>query len=57
MGAVLSQEGEHNTPSLTKCLKPIQHPIAYYSNTFISAERNYNIYKRELLAVMKSLAH
>ena len=58
MGAVLSQEGEF-TPNFnpSKCLKPKLHPIAYYSATFIPVECNYNIYKRELLAMMKSLAH
>jgi hypothetical protein len=53
LGAVLSQEGE-----LEKAKgKPILHPIAYYSATFTPMERNYDIYERELLAVMKSLAH
>ena len=53
MGAVLSQEGETN-----RCTqKLIQHPITYYSSTFIPAERNYDIYERELLAVLKSLEH
>jgi hypothetical protein len=53
LGAVLSQEGE-----LEKAKgKPILHPIAYYSATFTPTERNYDIYERELLAVMKSLAH
>jgi hypothetical protein len=37
--------------------KPTLHPIAYYSATFTPTEWNYDIYKRELLAVMKSLAH
>ena len=53
VGAVLSQEGETNPRSQ----KPFLHPIAYYSSTFIPAERNYDIYKRELLAVLKSLEH
>jgi hypothetical protein len=53
LGAVLSQEGE-----LEKAKgKPILHLIAYYSATFTPTEHNYDIYKRELLAVMKSLAH
>jgi hypothetical protein len=53
VGAVLSQEGETNP-----CFKkPFLHPIAYYSSTFIPAERNYDIYERELLAVLKSLKH
>ena len=53
VGAVLSQEGETNPRSK----KPFLHPIAYYSSTFIPAERNYNIYERELLAVLKSLEY
>ena len=57
VGAVLSQEGENTTPSLLKRRKPILHPIAYYSATFTPTERNYDIYNRELLAVMKSLRH
>ena len=56
VGAVLLQEGEAMT-SQTKTHKPKLHPIAYYSATFIPAERKYNIYKRELLAMMKSLTH
>jgi len=31
--------------------------MAYYSATFTPTERNYDIYERELLAVMKSLQH
>ena len=58
VGAILSQEGDiSTTPTLSKRQKPILHPVAYYSATFIPAERNYNIYKRELLAVMKALTH
>ena len=53
VGAVLSQEGGTNP----RTQKPAQHPIAYYSSTFIPAERNYDIYERELLAVLKSLEH
>jgi hypothetical protein len=56
VGAVLSQWGT-NPPSAHKYLKPKNHPIAYYSATFTPTERNYDIYKRELLAIMKSLAH
>ena len=33
------------------------HPTTYYSATFTPMEWNYDIYERELLAVMKSLAH
>ena len=57
MGAVLSQEGKYLTPTLAKQHKPILHPIAYYSTTFTQTERNYDIYERELLAMMKALAH
>jgi hypothetical protein len=56
VGAVLSQEGEL-TPSLAKRQKPTLHPISYYSATFTPTEHNYDIYERELLAIMKSLAH
>ena len=53
VGAVLLQEGEINP----RTKKPTQHPIAYYSNTFTPTERNYDIYERELLAVIKALQH
>ena len=55
MGAILLQEGE--IPPNVKTTKPLLHPIAYYSALFIQAERNYDIYKRELLAVVKALKH
>jgi len=58
MGAILLQEGETSTTSaLSKRQKPVLHPVTYYSATFIPAKRNYDIYKRELLAVMKALSH
>ena len=53
VGAVLSQEGEINPH--TK--KPTQQPITYYSATFTPTERNYDIYERKLLAVIKALTH
>jgi hypothetical protein len=56
MGAVLSQEGK-TSPTLAKHAKPVTHPITYYSATFTPTEQNYDIYERELLAIMKSLAH
>jgi hypothetical protein len=56
VGAVLSQEGK-TSPALAKRAKPATHPIAYYSATFTPMEQNYDIYERELLAIMKSLAH
>ena len=57
VGAVLSQRGKHDSHTLAKRRKPILHPTAYYSNTFTPTERNYDIYERELLAIMKSLGH
>ena len=57
MGTILSQEGDHQTPTLAQCTKPALYPIAYYSATFTATEQNYNIYKWELLAIMKALAH
>jgi hypothetical protein len=56
VGAVLSQQGR-NPPYTRRNLKPKHHPIAYYSATFTPTERNYNIYERELLAIIKSLGH
>src|SRR5712675_1341755 len=53
MGAILLQEGESST--ITQNAKPKLHPLAYYSASFIQAQRNYDIYKRELLAVVKAL--
>ena len=41
MDAVLSQEGELNP----RTKKPMLCPIAYYSNTFMPTERNYDIYE------------
>jgi hypothetical protein len=61
VGAILSQEGgseeseEENTTQKLK--KPKLHPLAYYSATFTPTERNYDIYERELLAVIKALTH
>jgi hypothetical protein len=57
MGAILSQEGINDTTALAKHTVPKLHPIAYFSATFTPTEHNYNIYEKELLAVMKSLAH
>jgi hypothetical protein len=56
MGTVLSQRGT-NPPGVCKYLKPKTHPIAYYLATFTPTERNYDIYERELLAIMKLLTH
>ena len=57
MGTVLSQEGNHVTPTLAKQHKLILHPIAYYLAMFTPTKWNYDIYERELLAVIKALAH
>jgi hypothetical protein len=46
-GAVLSQKGEDGK----------KHPIAFYSATAIEAERNYDIYDLELLAIVKACRH
>ena len=32
-----------------------QHPIAYLSKTFTETERNYDVYDRELLAIVRAL--
>ena len=45
IGATLSQQDELQR----------WHPVAYYSETLSEAERNYDIYDRELLALVKSL--
>ena len=34
-----------------------RHPVGYYSSTLNEAERNYDIYDQELLAIVKSLKH
>jgi hypothetical protein len=51
VGAILSQEGGSTGQ------KPRLHPITYYSATFTETERNYDIYNRELLAIMKAITH
>jgi predicted aspartyl protease len=33
----------------------VRHPVAYLSKTFAPAEKNYEIYDRELLAIMRAL--
>ena len=45
MGAVLSQRDEHDK----------EHPIAYMSKTFTGAQRNYCIWRKEFIAVVKAL--
>jgi hypothetical protein len=44
---VLSQKGEDGK----------KHPIAFYSATAMEAERNYDIYDLELLAIVKACRH
>src|SRR5882762_9438750 len=44
-GAVLSQKGDDG----------LWHPVVFMSKSFIEAERNYDIYDRELLAIIKAL--
>jgi RNase H-like domain found in reverse transcriptase len=55
VGAILSQEGGSLTSNPSQ--KPKLHPIAYYSATFIQTECNYDIYKQELLAIIKAISH
>ena len=45
LGAILLQRGSDGK----------RHPISYYSRTLTAAEWNYDIYKRELMAVMEGL--
>ncbi len=47
IGTTLSQQDERQR----------WHPVAYFSETLSEAERNYNVYDRELLAIVKSLQH
>jgi RNase H-like domain found in reverse transcriptase len=55
VGAILSQEGGSSNPNTMQ--KPKPHPIAYYSATFTETECNYDIYKWELLAIIKAILH
>ena len=45
IGAVLNQKREDRKT----------HPVAYYSESFSAPERNYDMYDRELLAIIKAL--
>jgi hypothetical protein len=47
MGAVLSQKKTDSK----------KHPITYYSKTLSTAERNYDVYNLELLAIVNALDH
>ena len=51
MGTVLFQDGELNP----RTQKPMLYPVVYYSSIFTPTERNYNIYEREFLGVLKAL--
>jgi hypothetical protein len=55
VGAILSQEGGSTNPNTNQKLK--LHPVAYYSATFMETKHNYDIYKWELLAIMKATTH
>jgi len=58
VGTILSQEGESDILHIeTPHKKPKLHPVTYYSATFTETEYNYNIYDRELLAIMKAITH
>jgi len=57
-GTILSQEGESDILHIeTPHKKPKLHPVAYYSAMFTETKRNYDIYDRELLAIMKAITH
>jgi len=47
IGATLNQKDEQGR----------WHPVAYYSTTLLETKRNYDIYDKELLAIVKSLHH
>ena len=47
LGAILSQKDEQGK----------LRPVGYYSKTLIPAERNYDVYDRELLALVRALQH
>ena len=47
LGAVLSQQNDAGR----------LQPVGYFSKTLIPAERNYNVYDRELLTLVRSLEH
>jgi RNase H-like domain found in reverse transcriptase len=55
VGAILSEEG--GPTNLTGNRKPRLHPVAYYLATFTKTEHNYDIYKRELLVIMKAITY
>ena len=46
-GAILSQKGEDDK----------WHPVSYFSKTMTKEERNYQIWDKEMLAIIKALGH
>jgi hypothetical protein len=56
MGAILLQEGEE-LADLNKETMPKLHSIAFYLATFTSTQQKYDIYEKELYAIIKSLEH
>ena len=47
LGTILSQRGKDGK----------SHPISYYSRTLTEAKHNYDVYNRELLAIVEGLDH
>jgi hypothetical protein len=47
IGAVLMQKGDKN----------ILHPVAFFSKTMNDTQRNYDVYNRELLALVETFRH
>jgi hypothetical protein len=47
IGAVLMQKGD----------KDVLHPVAFFSKTMNDAQRNYDVYNRELLALVETFRH
>ena len=37
--------------------KKVLHPVAFFSKTMNKAQRNYNVYNHELLALVKMFRH
>ncbi len=56
VGTILSQKGEE-LADLTKEMMPRLHPITFYLATFTPTQQKYDIYKKELYAVLKALEH
>jgi hypothetical protein len=56
VGAILLQEGEE-LADLSKETMPKLHLITFYSTTFTPTQQKYDIYEKELYAIVKSLEH